>query len=151
MYNLPSIFLWFVLSWILIYISNNLYSILRPETMCSVFDSGTRDGAHMCSIAMVSGDIPWRVQINNLQPPYQLVPITLSVGSYQLGFLNPHFISTTWIHFIITLSAGHIFDGYICTLIFRFSFKPLFYHKACRSRLLIPWHHRTCALTCGQN
>jgi hypothetical protein len=102
--------------------------------MLSVSDSGTRDGAHMCSIAMVYGD----------------VPCPISVGSYQLVPSSPRYFLSPQPEYILSISHHQqdiFLMAYICTLLFSFSLKPLFYQKACGIRLFVPWHHRTNALT----
>jgi hypothetical protein len=103
--------------------------------MLSVSDSGTRDGAHMCSIKMVRGD----------------VPCPISVGSYQLlPSSSPRYFLSPQPEYILSIShhqQDYFLMAYICTLIFSFTLNPLFYHKACGIRLFVPWHHRTHALT----
>jgi hypothetical protein len=66
----------------------------------------TRDGAHMCSIAMVSGNIPCRVQIKNLQH--------LSVGSLEpqvlfiLHNMNKFYHGYVVYHIVILATQPHL-------------------------------------------
>lgn len=53
----------------LICIVMNSHLSVGREVSVSVSGSGTHDGAHSCSIAMISNDLPCRVQINNRQLP----------------------------------------------------------------------------------